>query len=292
MRNLSRKLKRRLCQIRLVATDLDGTLLNNNGEISEVTRKSVRQLDELGIGLAIMTGRAHTSAEAIADDLGIKSPIISLDGGLVRLPHSDEVIFASYIRPQIVRAVIAESERNLSSIALLTDAGMVRAETSTILPGYIDSLGIRCEVVDDLSFFVRNTIRIIVGAETRDAVQAAARIARGVIPRVETSIYRSSTHVDRWYLEVRNRSCSKATGLVHLERFFGISKKEVAVMGDFRNDVEAFRRAGTGVAMRNAVRELKEKADMVTESTNDDDGAAEFFDIIYEIRNNNRNGQE
>ncbi len=289
MRNLSRKFTRKLSRIRLVATDLDGTLLNDLGEISEVTRRSIRKLEELGLGLAIMTGRAHTSAERIADELGIRSPIISLDGGLVRLPHSDTAIFASYIKPRIVCAVIEESESALASLALLTDSGLVRLETSAILPGYIESLDIRTEVVDDLFPFVGKTIRMIAGSDSRDAILRIERAAKGFIPRVGTSLYRSSKHEGHWYIEVRNRNCSKATGLSHLERYFGIRRKHVAVVGDFKNDVEAFKRAGTGIAMKNAVRELKDRADMVTDRTNDDDGAAEFFDLIYQTRNNNRN---
>lgn len=288
MRTLSHKVSQKLAHVRLVATDLDGTLLNDEGEVSEATHRGVARLKELGMQVAIMTGRAHPSAERIADVLGMKSPIISLDGGLVRLPHSRENIFASYIQPKVVKKVISNAEAGLASVALFVDDKMLRLESDVMLPNYIDSLGLDTEVVEDLLPFADRTIRVIVGADSKDTIKAITRGAVGLFSHVEATMYRSSRHDSRWYLEIRNRDCSKATGLVHLEKYFRVSKKEVAVLGDFKNDIEAFKRAGTCVAMKNAVWELKQRADLVTESTNDGDGAAEFFELVYQIRNNNR----
>ena len=288
MDNLSPKFIRKLRQIKLIATDLDGTLLNNQGQISDVTRESVWKLKGLGMRVAIMTARAHSSAERIADELDMKSPIISLDGGLVRLPHSDQNIFASYIKPKVVRAVIAEAEKRFSSVALFVDNKMMRLESDTMLPSYIDSLELDTIVVEDLLPYADKTIQVIVGADSKGVIKAIARKAIGFFSRVTVNVYRSSQHGDRWYLEIKNKNYSKATGLAHLEKYFRVSKDEVAVLGDFKNDLEAFERAGTGVAMKNAVWELKERADLITESTNDGNGAAEFFDLIFQIRSNNR----
>lgn len=288
MDDLSPKFTRKLKQIRLIATDLDGTLLNNQGQISEVTKASVRGLKGLGMRLAIMTARAHSSAERIADELDMKSPIISMDGGLVRLPHNDENIFASYIRPDVVRTVITEAEKRFSSVALFVDDKMMRLESDTMLPSYIDSLELDTVVVEDLLSHAERTIQIIVGADSKGTIKEIARKAIGFFSRVTVNVYRSSQHGDRWYLEIRNKNYSKATGLEHLERYFRVGRDEVAVLGDFQNDLEAFKHAGIGVAMKNAVWELKERADLVTDSTNDDNGAAEFFDLIFKIRNNSR----
>lgn len=288
MENLSPKLIKKIRQIQLVATDLDGTLLNNQGQISDATRESVGKLKGLGLRLAIMTARAHSSAERIADELDMKSPIISLDGGLVRLPHSDQNIFASYIKPQVVRSVITEAEKRFSSVALFVDGKMMRLESDTMLPSYIESLELDTIVVEDLQPFADRTIQIIVGADSKGTIKAIARKAIGFFSRVTANVYRSSRHGDRWYLEIKNKNYSKATGLAHLERYFHVGKEEVAVLGDFKNDIEAFKRAGTGIAMKNAVWELKERADLVTESTNDNDGAAEFLELICKIRINSQ----
>ncbi|HQT90697.1 MAG TPA: Cof-type HAD-IIB family hydrolase [Candidatus Kryptobacter bacterium] len=288
MDNLSPKFIRKLKQIKLIATDLDGTLLNNQGQISDVTRESVWKLKGLGMRVAIMTARAHSSAERIADELDMKSPIISLDGGLVRLPHSGQNIFASYIKPKVVRTVISEAEKRFSSVALFVDNKMMRLESDTMLPSYIDSLELDTIVVEDLAPYADRTIQVIVGADSKAVIKAIARKAIGLFSRVTVNVYRSSQHGDRWYLEIKNKNYSKATGLAHLEKYFRVGKDEVAVLGDFKNDLEAFKRAGTGVAMKNAVWELKERADLITESSNDDNGAAEFFNLIFKIRSNSR----
>lgn len=288
MQNHSNHLLKKIKQAQLVATDLDGTLLDNNGEIPERTRKSVKKLKALGVQFAIMTARAHSSAERIADELGLSAPIISLDGGLVRLPHGGQNIFASYIKPNVVRSVIAESEKRFGSVALFTDDKMVRLESYNTLPGYIDSLELDAVTVEDLLPFADRTIQVIVSAATKEAVKAIARRSVGLFSAADSKVYANSRNGDRWYLEIRNKSYSKATGLAHLEKYFRVSRSQVAVLGDFRNDIEAFKRAGIGVAMKNAVWELKQQADLVTEATNDEGGAAEFFDLICEVRSNHK----
>ncbi len=286
MENLSPHFKRKLRQVKLVATDLDGTLLNDHGQISGVTRESVQRLKGLGMQLAIMTGRAHSSAERIADDLGMETPIISMDGGLVRRPHGTENIFCSCISPRIVLKILDEADAKFLSVALFTDDRMVRRESEVILPGYIESLELDTVETDDLRLFAERTIRIIVGTSSRNDAKALARRVGGIFSTVGTSIYRSSREIGTWYLEVKNKNQSKATGLSHLEKYLRIGKNEVAVVGDFQNDIMAFDRAGVGIAMKNAVAELKEKADWVTSRTNDDDGAAEFFELVYKMRTN------
>ena len=288
MQNHSREFLNKTRQIQLVATDLDGTLLDNNGEIPGRTRESVKKLKALGVQFAIMTARAHSSAERIADELELNAPIISLDGGLVRLPHGDRNIFASYIKPKVARSVIAESEKRFCSVALFTDDKMVRLESYNTLPGYIDSLELDAVTVEDLLPFADRTIQVIVSATTKEAVKAIARKSAGLFSHTDSKVYTSSRNGDRWYLEIRNRDYSKATGLAHLEKYFHIGRNRVAVLGDFKNDIEAFKRAGIGVAMKNAVWELKQRADLVTEATNDESGAAEFFDLICEVRSNHR----
>ncbi len=284
MKELSPRITEKLKQIRLVASDLDGTLLNNEGKISEVTRDSVWKLKGLGIRFAIMTARAHSSAERIADELDVTMPIISLDGGLIRLPHSNDNIFASYIKPAVVRKIIAEAEARFASVVLFADDKMVSHETETLVPSYIDSFELDRIELDDLSSAADRTIQIIVGADSKYIVSSIARRSLGFFSGADVKIYRSSHFDDRWYLEVKNKNHSKGTGLAHLEKYLHIKKSEVAVLGDFQNDIEAFARAGIGVAMKNAVWELKERADLVTDATNDQNGAAEFFQIILGLR--------
>lgn len=288
MKELTPRLKDKLSRIRLIASDLDGTLLNNEGKISEVTRDSVWKLKAFGIRFAIMTARAHSSAERIADELDVTMPIISLDGGLIRLPHSNENIFASYIKPAVVKKIIAEAEARFASVVLFADDKMVSHETETMVPSYIDSFELDRLEVDDLNSVANKTIQIIVGADSKHFVSSIAKRSIGLFAGAEVKIYRSSHYDDRWYLEVKNKNHSKGTGLAQLEKYLHIKKSEVAVLGDFQNDIDAFDLAGIGVAMKNAVWELKERADLVTNATNNENGAAEFFDIIINLKANHK----
>ncbi|HUI31583.1 MAG TPA: HAD family hydrolase [Candidatus Acidoferrales bacterium] len=284
MEELTPRLVRKLKRVRLVVSDLDGTLLNDEGKITDVTRKSVWKLKGLGIKFAIMTARAHSSAERIADELDVTMPIISLDGGLIRLPHSKENIFASYIKSSVVRKIISEAERKFASVVLFVDDKMVCHETETMVPSYIDSFKLDRVEIENLNSVADKTIQIIVGADSKHNIASIARRSIHLFSKTDTKVYKSSRYDDRWYLEIKNKDHSKATGLSHLEKYLRIGKKEVAVVGDFQNDIAAFERAGIGVAMKNAVWELKERADLITHATNDQNGAAEFFETIFKLR--------
>ncbi len=289
MRALSRNLIEKLRRLKLIASDLDGTLLDDKGEISDTTRRSVGRLNDVGILVAIMTARPHYSAERIADQLSMRTPIVSFEGDLIRLPHSSENLRAKFIKSDVVRRVTAEAEKSLSSVALFVDDRIVRLESDWMLPHYIEALGPEVTVVEDLLPFIARTIQLVIGSDSRRNIRSMARQASVPFSGVRTEIYSSAKQEERWYLEISGRHRSKATGLEWLEKFYRVGKGEVAVLGDSSNDIAAFRRAGTRVAMKNAVHELKERADIITESTNDDDGAAEFFDLVHEINSNNRN---
>jgi len=288
MQDLSPRLIKRIKQIKLVASDLDGTLLDDEGKLSKATHDAVWKLKGLGMNFAIMTARAHSSAERIADQLDLQMPIISLDGGLVRLPHNKENIFASYIKPQVVRTAIEESEKRFANISIFADDKMVCRESERIVPGYIDNFELDTVEVDDLNSVADRTIQLIIYADAKQTITSIARKVGGFFQRIDIKIYKSSHHDDLWYLEIKNKSHSKATGLAHLEKFLNINKSEVAVLGDFQNDIQAFEHAGIGVAMKNAVWELKERADYITEASNGEDGAAEFLELIYKLRVNHQ----
>lgn len=275
---------KRLKKVKLIVTDLDGTLLNNSGQVSRRTLDSVRDLKGTGIAVALMTARAHSSAERIADGLGVASPIISLDGGLVRTPHSKVNIFASYMKPSIVRRAIIEADKRLAGIILFVDDKMVHREFETMIPGYVETLQLATQESDNLMSFANRTIQLVIGADSRRSIKAIARKVAGFFARIDSKLYRSSQYDNRWYVEMKNKSHSKATGLAHLEKHFHVKRTEVAVLGDFPNDIAAFERAGVKIGMKNAVWELKQRADIITENTNDQDGAAEFFEFLFHLR--------
>ncbi len=93
--------KERLKNIKIVVSDLDGTLLKNDGSVGEETKQLVRELHNYDVLFSFATGRLHSAVTDIANDLEIKNPIISLDGSVIKDFPTGETIFESFLKKKI-----------------------------------------------------------------------------------------------------------------------------------------------------------------------------------------------
>ena len=97
----------RLKNIKLIVSDLDGTLLPDSGEIGAETKNLVSQLQNCGVIFAIATGRLHSAVTNIAEDLSIKSPVISLDGSMIKSTTDGSRIYESFVKKRHVKRALS-----------------------------------------------------------------------------------------------------------------------------------------------------------------------------------------
>ncbi len=107
-----------LKNLKLIVFDLDGTLLNNEGEIPSETKDLVNELEKLGVRFSFASGRLHKALVDYADELGIKTPLISLDGSMIKSHITGDIIFASYVPLRYVKKVVRLAESSLSKYAI------------------------------------------------------------------------------------------------------------------------------------------------------------------------------
>ena len=112
------ELKKRLKKIKLVACDLDGTLLSSENQIGVGTRQLVKELKDYGIRFTLITGRVHSASVKYAKKLGIEDPIVSLNGALVKFPEG-ETIKAFYLPEKKVLKALDLAERYFVNILFL-----------------------------------------------------------------------------------------------------------------------------------------------------------------------------
>ncbi|MCW9064724.1 MAG: HAD family hydrolase, partial [Ignavibacteriaceae bacterium] len=107
-----------LKNIKLIVTDIDGTLVNDNGELGFESKKLVKELMKLNVMVSLATGRLHSAVTDISKELSLNGYIISLDGALIKNSVDDKTIYESYLRTSRVKKAIALSEENLINIVL------------------------------------------------------------------------------------------------------------------------------------------------------------------------------
>ncbi len=263
-------------EIKLIAIDLDGTLLNSQHEMSTRNEKAIQSALAKGVKVIFATGKTYTAAEWIYKKLGLTSPgvfnqgtaIYSADGSL----RSQLVI-----ESRVVRQVITYAEDRGYLTGLYCGRRIVvRAAHPRIAQLTVDYHEPQPEVVGPLQNLLDTvSVNKILFFAPGDARRITAlRWQLGLQLNGGGELLFSGTPD---MLEVLPPKSSKGAGVKQLAKDLGISMNQVMALGDAENDLEMLEMAGWGVAMGNANDHLKGVADAVT-STNDQDGVAEAIE--------------
>ncbi len=278
--------KEKLRRIKLVVFDLDGTLLDSEGKIGEESINLVEKLKELNIKFSFATGRLHSACTEYAEQLNIDTPIISLDGSLIKGYPEDSIIFESTIPTRYTKKAIKLADHLLLKIALCHADAIYYTESNSVIPNLLDKYG-KYEQVSSYEKLLSNTLELVVAGDFKQSMKAFAnRMTFPYTFGLNTSHYRSQSRGDLYYFEARKKGADKGTALKKLARHLGIAVKETAVVGDWYNDRELFKAGGLKIAVANAVSEIKYHSDYVTKRTNDEDGTAEFLNMLMDVRDN------
>lgn len=260
--------------IRLVAMDLDDTLLRDDWTISPRVVKAIQKAQAQGVKMTIATGRMPISTRPYAEQLGLDVPVITYHGAMIQQAISGDILFRrvipSSIASEIVRDVV---ERGIYAQVYLKD----RVITQTLnewSQEYARIASVRIEEANLSSLLSREpegVEKILVIAGEADLNQLVPLLSQRYGKKVHLT--KSKPH----FLEIIESSVNKGIALAALAERFGIAQQDVMAIGDSFNDLEMIQYAGVGVAMGNARPEIKEQADIVT-VTNQEDGVAEAIE--------------
>lgn len=264
--------------IKLLVTDMDGTCLNSQKEISPANREAIRALHAKGVLVALATGRLDRSIRAYARELELTLPIISCNGALVRDMDKGEIVFEAPLPQELCLRILQTCRELGATLHLSCEEDMIITEEIyprlKLLSDWNNSLApdnqFRLKVVRDIQEPVRQGVKVYkVIAWSRDSgFLKKLQDKLKAIPGVD------AVQSEDVLLDIGIHGTDKGTAVARLAQQLGLSPQEVMTVGDHDNDLGMIRYAGLGVAMANASPRLKEAADYVTGS-NDEDGLAQ-----------------
>ncbi|MFJ2673940.1 HAD family hydrolase [Streptomyces sp. NPDC087525] len=253
---------------RLVATDLDGTLLREDGTVSGRTREALAAVTAAGAAHIVVTGRAVPWTRHILDDLGYEGLAVCGQGAQVYHAGEHKLLTSLTLDRQLAGLALAKIEGEVGPLALAASRDGLDGDV-LVGPGYRVQEGpLPAVLVDDpaeLWSAPLNKVYIQHPELDDDALAQAARATVGSLVDVVMA--------GPGVVEILPLGLSKATGLSLAARRLGIKAADTMAFGDMPNDIPMFGWARHGVAMANAHEELKAVADEVTAS-NEDDGIA------------------
>jgi hydroxymethylpyrimidine pyrophosphatase-like HAD family hydrolase len=141
------------------------------------------------------------------------------------------------------------------------------------------------EQIDNYENFLTRTLEIVICGDYKQSMRKIEQKMQ--FPSsfgLKTSFYKSNDQDGVYFLEIRNKNCSKGEGFAKLIKHLKINVKHCAVIGDWYNDRSLFRTKAVKIAVANAVDEIKSMADYITEKTNNEDGTAEFLEMVLEAK--------
>ena len=257
--------------IKLVALDLDDTLLDLRLKISEACVRAIQEVREKGIRVTISTGRMYSSALPYAQQLEIDVPLITYQGAWVKNSLSGEVLYCKPVPGKLAREVMQFLKGEGVHYHSYYNDQLVMESLSEEGRFYAQLAGVEAILVDDLIARLDKSEAMKIMAISHDEKQLLD------MERNLKVYYGDNLHITRskpYFLEVMHREANKAKALEVIARHYGIDRQEIMAIGDSYNDLEMIEWAGLGVAMGNAFESVKDAADFVTTS-NEEEGVAE-----------------
>ena len=259
--------------------------MNDKGVVGSESKKFIKELEKLGVRFSFASGRLHTSLKDIAIELEIDAPLISLDGSLIKDVKDQKIVYESFLKKRHVAKAIKYAEEYLINIALCHSDAIYYTEANSLIPKVLNKYGARYKETDSYEGLMSKTLEIVFAADRRSTLSYVRdKMSFPYTLGCSTSFYRSQRIETLYYLEVNKAGSSKGKALQRLLKYFKLKPSQVAVIGDWYNDISLFDRKCYNVAICNAIPELKRNAHLVTKNDNNNDGVAEFLKLLYKAK--------
>lgn len=270
---------------RLLAVNIDGTLLKSNGRLSRVAKDAIEYVKNKDVYVTLFTNRNFPSAKKVAKALKLDSAIITHSGAIVG-PSLDNLYIEQRLTENKTFDLVQVLENYSCHIRLLHEkyslGSRIKQKNNLIAKAVLgsgDPLFYPMQFVDSLSDHLRDNPvaapKLDLHFSEPEEMKEVEHLIRESFPEV------TITKVNHYKLEIMNRKASKLNGLQILGERLGIAMEEMVVIGDALDDIPSISRAGLGVAMGDAPEEVKHAADWITRN-NDQNG------LSYMVRENFR----
>ena len=260
---------------KMIVLDLDGTLMSSKNEILPKTKEALFKAQEQGVMIVLASGRPTYGMVKAAKELRLDEYpgyILSYNGGRIISVQTNEMIYDDSLTPEICHELYDLSREMNVNIMAYEDEAIITADDDQYIQkeAHINGMPInRVENFKDSVTF--NSVKCLCTAEPEYLAQVEIKMKERLGDRL--SITRSLP----FFLEFMPQNINKAYSLQELLEHVGLDKSQLIACGDGYNDLPMIEFAGLGVAMGNAVDEVKAAANYVT-ATNDEDGIAQVIE--------------
>ena len=255
---------------KLMAVDIDGTLLNSKHELTGKTKEAIEKAVKKDIIFTLSTGRPVHGIKFLSELLNFNKdfPVITYNGAMVVMSKSGKVLYDQKLKEKYVNEIESLCKENGTHMIIWSDNNLYMTEENAYTMDYQKILNTGYTIVENFREIARGGITKAIWIDETEKIKKL----QGKIQEHFGGTL--NCHTSRPYLlEFVDKNASKAVGMEKIGEYYNIDKSEMIAAGDGYNDISMIKYAGLGVVMGNAPNDIKEIADFVT-LTNDEDGLA------------------
>ena len=278
---------------KLVAVDLDGTLLNQYGVVTENTKKTINKTIENGTDVILASGRPIHSIETIADEIGSKNFFITGNGALIYDMEKQQPIYEKMLDKQKILEIAKICEDNSITYNIYTPETIIAKDLKyNVLYYYKENLQkdeknrTSITMVDNIKEYVEKSsnekfLKVTICDESKTIFNSVIRKLKEIknievleVGHMSRKTIKQGTEdvsIEYYYTEISLQNVNKWQAIEYLIDKLNIKKEEVIAIGDNMNDAEMIKNAGLGIAMGQSAPQVKQIADYITDD-NENEG--------------------
>ena len=280
---------------KLVAIDLDGTMLDSFGQVTENTKKVIQKTIEKGTDVIIASGRPIDSIKTIAKEIGSNKYFIAGNGALIYDIQKDEILYEKYMNKQKVLEIIKICEENSIAYNVYTDKTILATSLKyNVLYYHKENLKkqedkrTHINIVENMYEYIQKMkeerfLKITICDDSKTVFQSIIRKLEKIkdieildVSHMSRKLIQQGTEevpIEYYYTEISSKDVDKWSAIEFLMNKLQVKKEEVITIGDNINDKNMIEQAGLGIAMGQSMPQLREIADYVTDA-NCEEGVA------------------
>ena len=236
--------------IKLIATDIDGTILIPEGEFTREIKDFIREISNRGIKIVLVTGRMNAAAVKIAQELGLNTPVIS---------------YEKYLTTEQAEKIIEWGKKEKNHHNLYNDDILYSESKSPEILRYCNNLHTEY-TIKNFDEIKKDKVNKVLAIDYTDP-EKINRLEKE-LPELFPEIYIVKS--TPYFLEFSNKEGSKYHAVKFLQKYWNLKDEEILTIGDQNNDIALLKAGGIKIAMGNATDELKKVADYVTDTVYND----------------------
>lgn len=245
--------------------DIDDTLITDEKIVTEATKSALKEAAAQGVVVTLATGRMFASAKNVARQLELDVPIITYQGSLVKNLIDEQVLYERSLPRDAAQLVFEYAKKHHLHLQVYHNDELYAAQENQRLIDYCNLSNVPYKIEPNIEILAAKPLTKAIIIDEPDYLdQIAPELKKMLGPDVHVT--KSKPH----FLEFIHKEGTKGHAVEYLAHHFGCDLSEVIAIGDSWNDHDMIEKAGLGVAMDNAVPALKEIADFITKSNNDD----------------------